>query len=89
MKNKLKKQLPDWFDGTTYDEGDTLVNPETNEELEINNAELSMHDFVMGSEMIIEMMGNKSPKNLIKYRDEGLKWLESTNPKIIEFINLS
>lgn len=39
--------------------------------------------------MIIEMMGNKSPKNLIKYRDEGLKWLESTNPKIIEFINLS
>jgi hypothetical protein len=83
------QKLPEWFDGTIYNEGDTLINPETNEELEISNVELSIHDFVMGSEMIIEMMGNKSPKDLIKYRDEGLKWLKNSNPKIIEFINLS
>ena len=85
----MNKQLPDWFNGTIYDKGDILINPETNEELEISNIELSMHDFVMGSEMLIEMMGDKSSKDLIKYRDEGLEWLKQSNPNIIKFITLN
>tara|TARA_R110000796_G_scaffold94516_1_gene199373 strand:+ start:577 stop:834 length:258 start_codon:yes stop_codon:yes gene_type:complete len=84
MKNQ---KLPEWFNGNTYDEGDKIINPETNEELELNNLELSMYDFVMGSEMLIEMMGDKSPGLYSKYRDEGLKWLKQSTPQIINFIN--
>ena len=84
MKNQ---KLPEWFNGNTYDEGDKIINPETNEELELNNLELSMYDFVMGSEMLIEMMGDKAPGSYIKYRDEGLKWLKQSIPQIINIIS--
>ena len=83
------KKLPEWVNGQIYDKGDIIINPETNQELEINNTELSMHDFVMGAEMLIEMMGDKASKDLIKYRDEGLEWLKQSNPDIIKFITLN
>ena len=82
-----KQKLPVWFNGITYEEGDMIENPETNEKIQLNNLELSVYDFVMGSEMLIEMMGNKASNSHIKYRDEGLKWLQKSNPKIIKFIN--
>ena len=85
----ISKKLPEWFNGQIYDKGDIIINPETNQELEIYNTELSMHDFVMGAEMLIEMMGDKASKDLIKYRDEGLEWLKQSNPDIIKFITLN
>ena len=44
----MKKQntkLPKWFKGQLYDEGDTVKNPFSGEECELNNVELSMYDF--------------------------------------------
>ena len=84
-----KQKLPEWFNGITYDEGNKIINPETNEELKLDNLELSMYDFVMGSEMLIEMMGDKSPDLYIQYREEGLEWLKQSNPEIINFIENS
>jgi|TARA_R110000796_G_scaffold212173_1_gene328311 hypothetical protein len=84
-----KQKLPEWFNGITYDEGNKVINPETNEELKLDNLELSMYDFVMGSEMLIEMMGDKSPDLYIQYREEGLEWLKQSNPEIINFIENS
>ena len=84
-----KQKLPGWFNGITYDEGNKVINPETNEELKLDNLELSMYDFVMGSEMLIEMMGDKSPDLYIQYREEGLEWLKQSNPEIINFIENS
>ena len=46
---ETKQQLPKWFKGTIYDNGDTLANRFTGEEIELNNVELSMYDFVMGA----------------------------------------
>ena len=42
-----KQDLPKWFDGTTYDEGDTVANRFTGEEIKLNNIELSMYDLIM------------------------------------------
>ena len=81
-----KQKLPEWFNGITYDEGNKVINPETNEELKLDNLELSMYDFVMGSEMLI---GDKSPDLYIQYREEGLEWLKQSNPEIINFIENS
>ena len=52
-----KQKLPKWFDGTKYKEGDTVRNPFSGEECELNNVELSMYDFIMGCQLMMEMMG--------------------------------
>ena len=43
MKNKTS--LPKWFNGTIYEEGETVTNPFSGETYELNNLELSMYDF--------------------------------------------
>jgi hypothetical protein len=48
MKKK-NSTLPDWFDGTIYDEGDTVTNPFSGESYELNAGELSMYDLIMGT----------------------------------------
>ena len=51
MKNKTN--LPKWFNGTIYDKGDTVTNPFSGEEYKLTNLELSMYDFIIGSQMTI------------------------------------
>ncbi len=50
MKNKT--QLPKWFNGTTYDKGDTVTNPFSGEEYKLTNLELSMYDFIQGAQLM-------------------------------------
>lgn len=85
--NKL--ELPKWFAGETYEKGDVISNPQTNEEIELSNLELSMYDFIMGSEMLVEMMGDKTPSTYKKYLNEGLDWFEKSNPTAYKFFNFS
>ena len=47
MSKKNKQELPKWFLGQLYDKGETVKNPFSGEEYELNNVELSMYDFVM------------------------------------------
>ena len=53
MKEK-KQELPKWFSGAKYDEGDVVENRFTGQSIELNNIELSMYDFVMGATMATE-----------------------------------
>ena len=46
--NKINSTLPDWFNGTIYDEGDTITNPFSGESYDLNPAETSMYDLIMG-----------------------------------------
>ena len=57
MKIKNKQQLPKWFRGELYEEGATVRNRFSGEEYELNNVELSMYDFIIGSTMVLEMTG--------------------------------
>ena len=43
-KTKSKQELPSWFNGELYEEGDTVINRFSGEEYELNNVELSMYD---------------------------------------------
>ena len=45
---KINSTLPDWFDGTIYDEGDTITNPFSGESYDLDAAETSMYDLIMG-----------------------------------------
>ena len=72
-------KLPDWFDGTVYDEGDTVRNPFSGEECELTAVELSMYDFIVGSQLVFEMMPGNIPEKGIKQFKHGLDWFRENN----------
>ena len=80
----MKKQntkLPAWFEGMQYDKGDTVKNIFSGEEYELNATELSMYDFIMGSQMVMEMMPKTMTPKAIKDFQKGLDWFRSNNPR--------
>lgn len=77
MKTKEKMGLPKWFKGTVYTTGDTVKNPFTGAQAELNNNELSMYDFIMGAQWLIEM--RKSNKNIDSEFRKGLDWFRHSN----------
>ena len=82
MSTIKKQQLPKWFRGELYEEGETVRNRFSGEEYELNNVELSMYDFVIGSSILMEMSGNDG----YEYTDvdllrKGLDWFRKNNPE--------
>ena len=82
----MNKQLPDWFEGQVYDEGDTVTNPFSGEEYTLNNIELSMYDFIMGSQYIMELSSKLVNEQNIKDFKMGLKWFQNNNPKAYKIL---
>jgi len=76
---KEKQKLPKWFNGELYEEGATVQNRFSGEECELNNIELSMYDFVMGSTMVLEMAGGYKHTSVDLLR-KGLDWFRINNP---------
>ena len=78
------KPLPKWFDGEHYSHGEEVTNPFSGESYKLNGTELSMYDFIMGCQFIINMNGgsfNKDSINLQNDMRKGLDWFRSTNAK--------
>ena len=80
MSTKTKQQLPKWFNGELYEEGATVRNRFSGEEYELNNIELSMYDFVIGSTIVLEMAGGYKHTDVSLLR-KGLDWFRKNNPK--------
>ena len=74
---KEKQKLPKWFNGELYKEGATVQNRFSGEEYELNNIELSMYDFVMGSVIMSEM----GMTDVVKDLRRGLDWFRTHNAK--------
>ena len=80
----MKKQntkLPAWFEGMQYDKGDTVKNPFSGEEYELNATELSMYDFVVGSQLVFEMQPKTISTKMVEDFHRGLSWFRSNNPR--------
>ena len=73
-----KQQLPKWFKGELYDEGATVRNRFSGEEYKLNNVELSMYDFVIGSTLVMEMAGGYKHTDVVELR-KGLDWFRKNN----------
>ena len=78
-KLKAKQQLPKWFKGEVYEKGAVVRNRFGGGEIELNNVELSMYDFVIGSSMLMEMSGGYKHTNVNELR-KGLDWFRKNNP---------
>jgi len=68
MQNK--QEMPKWFDGQVYSEGDTVSNPFTGDSVELTAEELSMYDLIMGAQMLNEW----------DIMQKGLGWFRRENP---------
>ena len=75
---KTKQQLPKWFNGELYKKGGTVRNRFSGEEYKLNNIELSMYDFVMGSTIVLEMPGGYKHTDVSLLR-KGLDWFRQHN----------
>ena len=73
---KNKKELPKWFEGALYNEGDTVENPFSGECYTLTAVELSMYDFIMGA----QMFGDLSDE-MINDVQKALIWFRANNPK--------
>ena len=78
MNTKTAK-LPKWFKGQLYDKGDTVKNPFSGEVCELNNVELSMYDFIIGSQMVFEMAPHTVTEQKVKDFQKGLSWFRKNN----------
>jgi len=70
-------KLPKWFDGEIYEEGDKVRNPFSGEEFILNAEELSMYDFIMGAQMVMEMGMNQ--QKLVEELRKGITWFRENN----------
>jgi hypothetical protein len=88
MKNK-KQVKPKWFNGVIYEKGTTVTNPFSGEEFELNNIELSIYDFVIGGNAVLEQIFDREPEiavnektqDLISDVHKGLDWFKVNNPE--------
>lgn len=71
-----QQQVPEWFNGQVYEEGETVTNPFSGATYYLNALELSIYDFIIGSNMVVES------------KPELLKLLGVTKETLYDSINL-
>jgi hypothetical protein len=85
-KMKISQEKPSWFNGSWYDNPETVENPFTGESCELTGPECSMYDFIMGATYTIEqnyqheVMDNIVTR-LSKEKDKAMDWFREANPK--------
>ena len=77
-KLKAKQQLPKWFRGELYEKGAVVQNRFGGGEIELNNVELSMYDFVIGASIVLESPGGYKHTSVTELR-KGLDWFRMNN----------
>ena len=77
---KTKQKLPKWFNGQLYNKGDKVKNPYSGDSCQLTAEELSMYDFIKGSEMCMSAGWNINSKIRNQF-DKALSWFIKNNPK--------
>ena len=79
-KTKTKEQvIPKWFKGMIYDKGETVKNPFSGEEYTLNGIELSMYDFIIGSQYVMEVAPKTVTQKQINEFHKALQWFQKNN----------
>ena len=78
MKSK-EQELPKWFQGQIYPCGNEVTNIFSGESYVLNNLELSMFDFIMGCNYLLER--GKGSSKMIGEFHKGLTWFRRANPE--------
>ena len=77
---KIKEQaVPKWFKGVIYDKGEEVQNPFSGECYTLNGIELSIYDFIMGSQYVMEVAPKTVTKKQIDEFHKALNWFRKNN----------
>ena len=76
---ETKQQLPKWFCGELYKEGEEVTNRFGGQSIELTAVELSMYDFIMGATTVMEMQGLNTDQLLMTDLRKGLDWFRMEN----------
>jgi len=80
MKTK-EQTIPKWFKGMIYDKGELVTNPFSGDSYELNGVELSMYDFIMGSQYVFEVAPKTVTEKQISEFHKALSWFRKNNSK--------
>ena len=64
-------ELPKWYDGAKYTEGDIVTNPFSGEQAVLTPNELAMYDLIMGAQLVQDW----------KLTQKGLDWFRGANAR--------
>jgi hypothetical protein len=78
-KTKKKQSVPKWFTGMIYENGETITNPFSGETYDLNGVELSMYDFIMGSQYVMEVAPKTVTSKQINEFHKALRWFQQNN----------
>ena len=78
MKTK-KQAIPKWFKGMIYDKGELVTNPFSGDSYELNGVELSIYDFIMGSQYVMEVAPKTVTEKQINEFHKALSWFRKNN----------
>lgn len=76
---KKKQTKPKWFEGVWYETGEQVTNPFSGECYTLTGPELSMYDFIMGSQMVFEMKPKSVTVKQVKDFHKALDWFRKNN----------
>jgi len=71
--------VPKWFTGMIYENGETVTNPFSGETYDLNGVELSMYDFIMGSQHVMEVAPKTVTSKQINEFHKALRWFQQNN----------
>ena len=78
MKTKEQK-IPKWFQGAIYDQGEEVTNPFTGLCYTLNAIELSIYDYIMGSNYIFEVAPKTVTQKQLSEFQKALTWFRKNN----------
>jgi hypothetical protein len=78
MKTK-EQTVPKWFKGMIYDKGELVTNPFSGDSYELNAVELSMYDFIMGSQYVMEVAPKTVTEKQINEFHKAISWFRKNN----------
>ena len=78
MKTKEQK-VPKWFQGMIYDQGEEVTNSFSGERYTLNALELSIYDYIMGSNYIFEVAPKTVTQKQIGEFQKALTWFRVNN----------
>jgi hypothetical protein len=77
---KTKEQtVPKWFKGMIYEQGETVTNPFSGGDYELNGIELSIYDFIMGSQYVFEVAPKSVTTKQVDDFHKALTWFRKNN----------
>ena len=80
MSNKIKEQaVPKWFKGMIYDQGEEVTNPFSGECYTLTGIELSMYDFILGTQYVMEVAPKSVTPKQVNDFNKALSWVRKNN----------